>query len=540
MPTKSFKPRAACGWVAVALLWAGSATAGLHTICYEGPVEDRGGPRVVKMVVGCKDDSGAYCEIKPLGAELYGQASLAPLDPDQRAGQARGLVAAAGEFGFYEHAPASAYAPPVLKLKAQVFFHGSGETRACEVTPRASLTPVLAGHAEGVLTGFSTDASGLVTTGAWRGVWRGSNSTVRVPAEFIAVGGGVETAAGAFIDRARISQSGDIRSWESATFLPSLAPPRETTSHVIGLRIQGLATDTEPGVPDVQRQGTPTDLRSLVRRVEASTYQLAGNQPAPEWRVALPVGEVALGGDIDANATPAVGNGGSSAGQFAVRSAPDDGLRWVACRLVALSSSCPPPSASGWNVESLSELGRLPGGVSTRLAYLPGKIDIQGKVYEVRGRYVQATSSPGLQPAMDAKGLRGVYAVTGVGASLNWRRFTPANHFDVVSPRLTRIQPQLDLGGASAASAQLGGTATMATITTFALGIRLVPEGTPPDLIERPESPVLQVSWLCSSAPVLRDTSICAQEQIEELIKWSDACRRFPDMKVAGLCRPWN
>jgi hypothetical protein len=87
---------------------------------------------------------------------------------------------------------------------------------------------------------------------------------------------------------------------------------------------------------------------------------------------------------------------------------------------------------------------------------------------------VQATSAVAAHPAVDVGGLRGEYALTGIGAAVDWRSHGPSGNL------LWKLEPRADLGGASVASKDHV-FPSPATITGFALGIKLVRPGTVSD-----------------------------------------------------------
>ncbi len=536
--THRLKLRAGMVLAVVGLCWAGvgAAQAGQHAICYEGPTEWRHGLPVLKMVVGCADDRGAPCSIQPGQAHRAGWAPSL-LKPDQLGLQAQQAVQSAGQFAYYEFAPSPSGASSVQKMTAQITFagvsgvNGASQTRECQMHPAGTSAQGLSGEAVGVLTGFSTDESGLATTGVWRHTQRGSAAAARVPADFLAVGGGVEGEPGTFIDSSTfIDHTLNLRSWQAMTFTDALLAPRQTTAWVIGLNIQGLRADSHAGVHDEALPPKPGDLRALVKRLSASSTTLARGQPTPSWSVALPPRSVALGGGLNAGAEPAAGNGYTPYGQWALVTAPTQPLPWLRC-VLALLPGCTPPAAHGWQAESLSELGRLPGDVSVSLALLPQLIEVAGKTWEVRGRLVQSTTKPGLAHTAQVSGLRGTHAVTGVGAALHWQRF---NRWpDDVSTRITKLQPRPDIGGAEA-SATSTITSSVTALSTYALGIRLVDPAMPPDIEPRPEAQHLSVSWLCAAWPDMQESGLC--QHAEEAILAADVCVLYPRLKDMGYC----
>lgn len=550
----NFLPRTV---VATLLVAAGPlAHAGLHSICYEGPTRVKLSTispttvmqETLTMVVGCIDDSGARCAITPIGADLPSGASPAPLQADAQTFTAMQRVATPGTFEFYEYSQSNTmFTPRATRLRAAITF-ANGRVTECEVLPRgyiaapwaANGSPHYVGQAYGVLTGFSTDASGLATTGVWRASQRGSVAQAVVPADFIVVGGGAAAADGAFIERSTFTDASDtLRGWDARSYGSNnstlIRPTGETFSYAIGLRIKGLAANLTPLVPDSPTRTPQTDLRALVGRVAASSLQLAPGQPYPAWNVALPVpGVVSLGGGARASATINARNN-TGHGVFAMASHPLDGLIWLRCSLLAqqLWTPCAPPQATGWRTEAISEWGFYAGDIDVAQAHLPAKIEIDGKIWEVRGRMVSATAPLTQGPGKaNATGLRGDYAVVGVGGSVNWKPFNRWQ--EETNTWLARLEPRLDLGGAAVES-RGGAVPGFSSLTAYAVGIRLVPEGTPPDVVERVHNAVIDLPWLCTVAPWLRESSACLVR--DSVAKLTEFCGRFPDMPKYGLCK---
>jgi hypothetical protein len=131
-------------------------------------------------------------------------------------------------------------------------------------------------------------------------------------------------------------------------------------------------------------------------------------------------------------------------------------------------------AVTGWRVESKDHGNAHPGYISTEILEMPLTITVGSAVFEVRGKHVEATSGVAAHPAADASGLRGEYAVTGIGAAVDWRSHGWAGNL------LWKLEPRADLGGASVSSKDHF-WASPATITGYALGIKLVPAGTPPE-----------------------------------------------------------
>ena len=174
------------GGVALALACTGAA-ARMHHICFEGPPQLRDTGYVSTAIFGCAIDRSGTCSIA-------GESGLTPHSPKDLS---KG-VQSAGHFTYFE-------APRTAPMTAMITFVDNGRTvrRSCTVNPRGTtysgdpnhMNPGV-GHATpgAVLTGFSTDSSGLVTTGVWKrqaATDAGAHHlSVYAPADFVAVGGG--------------------------------------------------------------------------------------------------------------------------------------------------------------------------------------------------------------------------------------------------------------------------------------------------------------------------------------------------------------
>jgi hypothetical protein len=507
---------------AVLAAWCIHATAGLHQICYEGLPEQRNGKTYSKVVVGCANELGGTCEVvipPSPGGRLHSEAT-----PWRSAS----FVASRGSFFYYE------YDGPDFTFDFGVAFKDAGggtiATRNCSVALRAGA----AGHAFGwvpadgaVLTGFSTDVSGLITTGVWRSHYKGASARVSVPGQFIAVGGGASTSGDGFIAQSRRSNR-DARAWLVDSFTDAQQAPADTMAYAIGLRIAGV-----PPVDVTDDKGNVTvGLDTLMATISANSAGVASGMPEaiPTARAAMPLTsfDVALGGDFRAWADRA--NSRLQLGQFGSVTAPRLGTQVLKCVLVG--TVCPAPTAVAWRVESKDDLGNHPGYVSTTLRHLPPTLTVGGTTFEVRGKVVRSTSAAGLSPAVDANGLRGQYALTGIGGEVHWR---PNANPATASNRLSRLEPRADLGGASASSKH-GTMVTSASITAYALGIKLVPVGTPEDVDERPfifAKETVYLPWLCQVFTGLDKWPGCA---IEEVMPMGSLCQAFPDLNDLGLC----
>lgn len=533
---------------AAALLASQGAFASLHGICYEGPTRGQySGTLLVSetltVIAGCQDDSGARCMVRDIGADIPGSAVPAQIkDVTTIWTPINGVDVPGATFGMFEYLQRNHNSVPRATRLRVRFEFANGQTRECSVTPRGWTNPygqtgsvAWVGQPTGTLTGFSTDASGLVSTGVWRATAPGGGvAWARVPADFIAVGGGAVAADGAFIERSRFStwyeplRGWEAESWTSAAGVPS-KPGGETTAYVIGLRIDGLPTDLDPLLDDTKRVRRPgADLRSLVRRDTATTATTGSFFAVPAVGVVAVPGRVALGGGVE---TSVSGPKPGSHGLFVHENHPAGVTAWFRCILVTSPwVGCPLPAAVGWQVRAVAELGAHYGHATAFLASLPDRIDIGGQLWEVRGRLVQAPSAVSLGPVAEVRGLRGEYALAAAGAAV--RGWPHAAYGDMAHTWLNRIEPRPDLGGASASTGTLYG-ASSTSLAAFAAGVKLVPAGTPPD-VELPPRLIAR-DFLCLSLPELLEHAICRSKEATSL-EVAGICKQHPDLTKYGLC----
>ena len=431
------------GGVALAL-GCSAAAAGLHQICYEGAPEYKNGSWVPNAVFGCDTDGAGYCTITPVSSGFISRSNPYPLAY---------YVQSAGSFRYFDFSSSAG------TFTARIDFHVNGTvtSRQCTVNARGAYSSDSGAATPGaVLTGFSTDASGLATSGVWRlqsaGSYAFTRLNVRAPGDFVAVGGGamgVDAPIGALITES--ARTGDARTWKARTAEGGgAAQPHRTTGYVIGLRIEGLAA---------------RDLAPLL--IESSLTSTPSDQSNPSSQALQPVlgGSVVIGGGFDARAASGMPLG-SQVGQFGTVSAPLAG-NYFNCTLVRGIYRCRLVTGTiGWRAESKDHVISAPGWITTSMLALPPTITVGGVAYEVYAQQVSATSGVAAHPAVDAGGLRGSFALTGIGATVDWRSHGSAGSL------LWKLEPRADLGGASVASKDHV-VYSPATVTAHAIGIRL-------------------------------------------------------------------
>jgi len=441
-----------------------TAGAGMHQICFEGPRQSQAGQVVYTGIFGCAQDAPGSCTITPFNPYVPSNWGFFPRIPPTPLDQG---VASAGTFAYFN----LTHALTAYTAKMEYF-----DTNGVKIGERLCTVNVVYGNASpvggatdgSVLTGFSTDASGRVTSGVWKRVaptdGRVNSLNLRVPADFVAVGGGamgVEWPNGALVVRSMRTPN-DPRSWDAMTSdAGGLAQLHRTTVYAIGMHIDGISA---------------ARLESLIGKVLVTS---AGVVPWPNAQVSPAItGAPVLSGGIAARADSS--NATDLIGQFATVTAPVIGSVGRCFSTAAGFKKCFTVQApTGWSVESKDHIVAHPGNVQVQLFSMPPALALDdGTNWEVRGGFVTATSARVAHPAVDVSGLRGQYALTGVGALVDWLRFDLLSGQSTFGSLLWKLEPRADLGGASLASKDHI-LSSPATLIGYALGIQLVPAGSP-------------------------------------------------------------
>lgn len=489
--------------LAIAVLAASTmpAFAGRHHICYEGkPRLANNGQIIQSAVFGCSDDAA------PGGACTFTLPSGGTPTLENWPFPNRSLIRATGDFAVFE-----SVAGGQSELSAVITFPDNTRTQ-CTVRPKSRAVSgaiYLDASTRSVLTGFMTDDSGQVSTG----IWRATSTSASVPAGFVLTAGGVEAAAGSFISQASWggtspSSPGSER-FNTYTVDDNQRTPAETTTYAIGLKINGLEADA---------------LAKLVTRewVQSTTDYV----PAVAATRVLAVDQVAFGGDFRAGLLT----------HTASVTAPVMARQWLNCVLVL--QPCTPPTAVGWRGEATGPGANKSTFIYVTARFLPKSITLDdGSRWELRSRVVSGAPVHGQAQAAQAGGLRGTHALTAVGAVVDWRPFATVTP-PVGGNRIVSLVPDAELGGARVASG-FTSTSDAATLTAWGLGLRLVPEGTPPEVDEPPKPEVpFDVSLLCSSIPEMDGkTELCRYRG--KSMPLGSICPGFgKELKPFGLCVP--
>jgi len=126
-------------------------------------------------------------------------------------------------------------------------------------------------------------------------------------------------------------------------------------------------------------------------------------------------------------------------------------------------------TGTGWQVSSKDHYISRPGTIAAKPRSIETTItDSSGQVFIVHSRVFTATSPVAQHPSVVVTGAPGEYALTGIGAQVDWR-----SHGDWGN-LLWKLMPRPDIGGAEVGSKDHL-LASPATIQGFAIGIKLEP-----------------------------------------------------------------
>jgi hypothetical protein len=417
--------------VLTALTASSAYAAGHHQICYQGPHYNS----LPTVVVQCRSDvPGVSCSIS-LPAAHSGYFPPA---------------AGASTVETFQGSPGTTYT-------ATIDF-SDGTQRKCSTSLAGYYTSVgaaytrMAGATVPLLTGYTTDESGLLMTGIWSSqttnAQRVQANTIGVPKDLVLVGGGAlgtNYPSGALISK--MSPTGDLekREWRVQT-QDALSPqPHNNETYAIGMKIEGVAT---------------VDLRNLV----AWNYGGSNYAAHPTAQVSPIAGYPAvLGGGAEAFAQAY-----PQTGQFLTASSAIPavyGLCW--------NGRCGESSgATGFYAASKDHGISAPGYVGVWVSSMPQTIQVYTAAglrnfrVETFGRGV--TSGVAAHPSIVVAGRSGEFALTGVGAYVDWQTYGWYGNL------LWKVVPRADIAGVEASSKDHA-YSSPATVTGYALGVKLVP-----------------------------------------------------------------
>jgi hypothetical protein len=297
------------------------------------------------------------------------------------------------------------------------------------------------------LFGYTTDASGRLMTAVWT---HHSNTnedqvlqSMSVPGDMVAVGGGVtgvESPHGALVTKSISNLDAQKREWAVETSDLLSEQLHDNDAYIIGLKIEGL---------------DPVTLRSLISDVERTSI----TAPHPSAAVSKSTGTIALGGGV-------YGFDPTTKNQYATASYP------TIVRNVCVGACEFPYTVTGWASMSKDHIVSAPGVVSAYLRTITSDITIAGAPFHVVGSVAWATSAVAEHPSVVVAGAPGGFALTGIGAYVDWQDYGWAGNL------IWKLQPRPDIAGAEVASKDYA-YYSPSTITGYALGIKLVPGPTP-------------------------------------------------------------
>jgi hypothetical protein len=432
------------------LLGSASAWAGNHQICYQLP--PLAGFRTIAARFLCRTDgaNAAGCQITSVQAD--------PASPP------------VASFATLNQFPASAEAEATFSGPGKyigTFQFTDGTVRSCtvEVPAGAVLTPNQGSQLR-TLIGFTTDVSGLVMTGVWQATSAPADQAfqqVVVPPDFVAVGGGAEGTEfpdGTLVTSSRHAWTSGPQWWSSGAHSNGPALSQLQISPVIawgiGLKIQGIPISTLSQIvyfletPSSGSEAHPTVTQNLLPTDLYPQTTATAQGQAPDTAIS--------GGVLAMQAS-------SPNGQYATASQP------LVATQCYINGTCE-QEVRGWVAASKDHLNPSPWWVVAQITTLPKVLTINGSTFHVETWVSQATSAQLAHPSASV-GLPGDFALTGVGAFVDWQTSPSAG-----GNMLWRLKPRSDINGVEAASKDQW-FSSPAAITAFAIGMKLVPGPVP-------------------------------------------------------------
>jgi hypothetical protein len=333
-----------------------------------------------------------------------------------------------------------------------------GTVRNCtvEVPLAYSLKPTL-GTQNRLVQGFTTDVSGLVTTGVWMATSAPADPAfqeVAVPPDFVAVGGGVVGAEGpngvmvtsSQHDNGNLGPAGP-QLWSTGVHSNVPAQTGSATAYAIGLKIQGISRASLQQmvawpVTQTAPPGVPHPTLTLM-----TTASYTPNN-------------IAIGGGVQAN------QASTPLGQYVTQSVP------VTSQQCYANNTCE-QVVTGWSVASKDHINPSPWWIIAQLTTLPKTLMIGGAPWHVETWVSNATSAVLPHPSTGVS-LPPDFALTAVGAVANWQTSPTA-----AGNLLWDLKPRPDIDGVEAASKDES-IPSPASLTAYAIGMKLVPGPVPP------------------------------------------------------------
>jgi len=425
--------RTAIATIVAAITTSTAYAAGYHQICYQGPQYNS----VPTFVVQCRSDiPGVTCSISaPAGGSGY-------YPPP----------AGASTVSTYQGSPGTSYT-------ATISF-SDGTQRSCTTSLNGygasagggGALATTAGATAAILTGYTTDQSGLLMTGIWssrtQNPLRVQKNSVYVPRDLVLVGGGAlgsDYPSCALISK--MYPTGDLekREWRVETQDALVAQPHDNETYAIGMKIEGMSVTT---------------LRQLVAWSSGSS----GTAAHPTSQVVPPAGfEAVLGGGAYTFAPYPY------TGQFLTASSAIPSIYGFCWRGVCGESS----GSTGWWAASKDHGISAPGSVTSYVSSMPTSIQVWTPTLGTHTFQVQTfgrgvTSGVAAHPGIVVAGRSGEFALTGAGASVDWESYGYYGNL------LWKVMPRADIAGVEVSSKDHAWSSP-ATITGYVLGVKLVP-----------------------------------------------------------------
>jgi hypothetical protein len=411
---------------------------GHHQICYQGPSWNS----QPTVVVHCRSDvPGVSCSVSL-------QATPAGYFPP---------AAGASTVESFRAQPGSVHTATID------FSDGSQRTCTTQVAPLhqgfgGAFTRMAA--TVPLLIGFTTDQSGLLTTGIWSSQTtnpeRVQHNVIAVPWDFVLVGGGAlgsNYPSGALISKMAPDGDSQNREWRVLTQDALVAQPHDNESFAIGMKIEGV---------------TIANLRNLVAWKSAGSDASNPNgMPHPTAQVrALNGFPAILGGGVKAYAYASPQTGQFLTASSAIPAGYGNCLWWGG------GFRCESIGATGWYAASKDHGVSAPGGMNVLLSSMPDTISVNTPAgprnFRVETFAMGLTSGVAAHPSIVVGGRSGEFALTGVGAAVDWQSHGPYGNL------LWKVVPRADIAGVEASSKDHA-YSSPATITGYVLGVKLVP-----------------------------------------------------------------
>ena len=444
--TKNLR-RAATTLMAILLVTA-SAWAGNHQICFQIPPVP-GSPTLAARFVCRTDGMIGGCTV----LAVFGNVFTPPV------ASVRQITLTAPRFDGGMEVEAVFRGPGEY---SGAFQFSDGTMRQCkvEIQENSKLRPDF-GFQERSVLGFNTDASGLVMTGVWQATSIPADPAfqeVIVPPDFIAVGGGAEgaEAPGTLVTTSHMS---GLRSWLAGV---SSNPPGSVLSPAIafgiGLKIEGVPNST---LQQIVQFPLAISTGPVAFPIVSLTKDNAGVD-----LVSFPQTTAAIGGGVQAMPMGPM----SLFRQYVTTTAP-------AVLHQCYSNGTCEQLVRGWVAESKDHINSSPGFVAAIATTLPKVLTINGTTFHVETAVTSRTSAVMAHPAASV-GLPPGFALTGIGAFVNWRTSSGA-----AGNLVWRLKPRGDIDGVGVdAASKDQWFSSPAAITAFAIGMKLV-QGPVPTLI---------------------------------------------------------